>query len=346
MILVEEPAADPSCSRRFSRRLTLRAGAAIGAAMVMPAALAQPAEGTTKVSETYRTVQTPSLEIAYIESGPANGHPVILLHGFPYDVHAYDEVAPVLAGAGHRVLVPWLRGYGPTRFLSARTMRSGEQAVLGQDVVTFMDALGMPKAVLAGYDWGGRAACVAAALWPERVAGLVSANGYDIQDVAGAAKPQPPATEHRLWYQYYLQGERGRAALETDRDGFCRFLWQLWSPDWRFDEATFALTAASFKNPDFVDVVLQSYRHRFGLVAGDPGAAVDEARLAAMPAITAPTVVVHGATDEVTPPEMSAAHRDRFTGAYARRVLPGVGHNVPQEAPTAFAAAVIEAARI
>jgi pimeloyl-ACP methyl ester carboxylesterase len=284
------------------------------------------------------------LDVAYLEYGPQDGPPVILLHGFPYDVHAYDVVAPLLGAAGKRVIVPWLRGYGPTRFLSAHTPRSGEQAVLGMDLLTLLDALAIPQAVVAGYDWGGRAACIVAALWPERVAGLVSCGGYNIQDIAQAGTPQPAEAEYRLWYQYYLHSERGRAGLTQDRDGFCRLLWRLWSPTWQFDDATFARSAEAFANPDFVDVVVQSYRHRFGLAAGDPVALATEARLAAQPTIGVPTVVLHGDVDGVSSASQSAAKRDRFTGPYTRHVLPGIGHNPPQEAPQAFVAAVLEVA--
>jgi pimeloyl-ACP methyl ester carboxylesterase len=211
------------------------------------------------------------LNVAYLESGPADGPVVVLLHGFPYDVRAYDEVTQRLADAGCRCIVPYLRGYGPTRFLDASTLRSGEQAALGADLLALLDALHIQRAVLAGYDWGGRAACVVAALWPERVIGLVSGDpGYNIQDIAAANTPSSPQTEHRLWYQYYLHGERGYAGLTANGKAFCRLLWGQWSPSWTFSEATYEASADSFSNPDFVDVVTHSYRHRFGLVAGDP----------------------------------------------------------------------------
>ncbi len=246
----------------------------------------------------------------------------------------------MLAERGCRVIVPFLRGYGPTRFRSGATMRSGQQAVLGTDLLALMDALALPQAVLAGYDWGGRAACVVAALWPERVRGLVSCTGYNIQDIAGAGEPKAPEAEYRLWYQYYFHSERGRAALQQDRRGVCRLLWSLWSPTWTFADATFERSAAAFDNPDFVEVVVHSYRHRFGLVPGDPAADAVEARLAAQPPITVPTVVLHGAEDGVSPPQGSAAHARHFTGRYERLVIPGAGHNLPQEAPGALVAAV------
>ncbi len=287
-----------------------------------------------------RTIEAGVLDVGYSETGKPDGSPVILLHGFPYDVHAYDAVAPDLAAAGCRVIVPFLRGYGPTRFRSAATPRSGEQAVLGADLLALMDALGVGRAVLAGYDWGGRAACVVAALWPVRVAGLVSCTGYNIQHVAVSAAPQAPEQEMRLWYQYYFHAERGRAGLAQDRRAFCRFLWRLWSPTWPFDDQTFERSAAAFDNPDFIDVVIHSYRHRFGLVDGDPAAAAVERRLAAQPAIAVPTIVLHGADDGVSPPGQSDAAAKHFTSRYERRVVPAAGHNLPQEAPEAVVAAV------
>jgi pimeloyl-ACP methyl ester carboxylesterase len=282
------------------------------------------------------------LEIAYNDSGPVEGPAVFLMHGFPYDIHAYAEVAPILAAAGCRVIVPYLRGYGPTRFLSEATPRSGEQAALGADLLALMDALQIKRALLAGYDWGGRAACVVAALWPERCAGLVSFNSYNIQNIAQALVPDLPENEHRLWYQYYFHSERGRAGLEKDRRAVTHLLWKLWSPTWNFDEDTFAKSAASFDNPDFVDVVIQSYRHRFGLVEGDPAYAHIEARLAQQPSITVPAITFDGEDDGVRPPSRIGPHAQRFTGPRSHRVIPGVGHNMPQEVPKVFAHAVLE----
>jgi pimeloyl-ACP methyl ester carboxylesterase len=286
------------------------------------------------------SVRTDVLEIAYQEHGPQDGAPVILLHGFPYDVHAFDEVAPPLAAASCRVLVPYLRGYGPTRFLSAATPRSGEQAALGHDLLQFMDALGIPHAALAGYDWGGRAACIVAALWPERVRCLVSCTGYNIQNIAASGEPASAAHEHRLWYQYYFHTERGRAGLTKNRRDICRLLWTLWSPQWRFDEATFEKSAVSFDNPDFVDVVIQSYRHRYGYAPGDPALANIEARLALQPKIAVPTVNLHGGHTGINPVAEKDEQAKFFSGSYERRLLPGIGHNVPQEAPTAMVAAL------
>ena len=281
------------------------------------------------------------LEVAYEEIGGADGTPVFLLHGFPYDVHAFDEAAPLLAAQGCRVIAPYLRGYGPTRFLATTTPRSGQQAVLGHDLLALMDALAIPTAVLAGYDWGGRAACIIAALWPERVRGLVSCGGYNIQDIPRSVNPQPPEDEYRYWYQYYFHGERGRAGLTQHRRELGKLLWRLWSPNWRFDDVTYERTAASFDNPDFVEVVIHSYRHRFGLAPGDPSVEATEARLATRPQITVPSVVLHGDTNGVSPAAGSERHRRLFTGAYERTVIPGVGHNVPQEAPATFAAAIL-----
>ena len=287
------------------------------------------------------TVDAGDLLVAFESAGPPNGVPAILLHGFPYDVRAYDEVTPRLVAAGCRVIVPYLRGYGATTFRSATTLRSGQQAVLAQDLRSLMDALSIERALLAGYDWGGRAACIVAALWPERVIGLVSGNGYNIQDIAAAVEPQLPQDEYRYWYQFYLHGERGRRGLERNRHAFCKLLWQLWSPTWAFDDATFARTARSFDNPDFVDVVVHSYRHRYGLVAGANNADEVERHLALLPSIAVPTITLDGDADGVLPAGSSAPHAHRFTGPYARRVVAGAGHNLPQEAPAEFAAAVV-----
>src|SRR5579863_172858 len=234
-----------------------------------------------------RTIRTATLDGAYEESGADEGAVAFLLHGWPYDPRCYDEVVPPLIAAGCRVIVPYLRGFGPTRFISAQTPRSGQQAALGNDLRETMDALAIERAVLAGYDWGGRAACIVAALWPERVRGLVTGNGYNLQNIPAAAKPLDPLSEHRLWYQYYFHSERGRAGLEANRRPLARLLWQLWSPPWSFDDATFARSAASFDNPDFVAVTIQSYRHRYGYAAGDPALEEIEKRLAAQPKITA-----------------------------------------------------------
>jgi pimeloyl-ACP methyl ester carboxylesterase len=281
------------------------------------------------------------LSVAYEESGSSNAATVLLLHGFPYDVHAYDDVTPLLVAAGCRVIAPYLRGFGPTRFLHAETLRSGQQAALAHDLLAFMDALAIQSGVLAGYDWGGRAACIVAALWPERARGLVSGCGYNIQDIPGSIKPQMPEYEFRLWYQYYFHSERGRTGLEQNRYELCKLLWKQWSPTWRFDETVYARSAASFTNPDFVAVVIHSYRHRFALAPGDPAFEETERRLAAQPLIAAPTIVLHGSDNGVTPAAVSEDHARFFGGAYERRVIPVTGHNLPQEAPSDFAAAVL-----
>ena len=293
-------------------------------------------------SATVKRVRTSTLEIAYEESGATDGTPAILLHGFPFDVRAYDAVVPPLVAAGCRAIVPYLRGYGPTRFLSADAMRSGEQAALGNDLKELMDALGLRDAVLAGYDWGGRAACIVAALWPERVRGIVSGAGYNVHDVAGSAKPAAAEQEHRAWYQYYFHTERGRAGLTQDRRGIARLLWKLWSLGLPFDEAAFGRSAPSFDNPDFVEVVIHSYRVRYGYAPGDPALAAIEQKLAAKPPITVPTIVLHGESDGVAPPESSAGHARHFTGPYERRLIPLAGHNIPQDTPEPFARAVLD----
>jgi pimeloyl-ACP methyl ester carboxylesterase len=285
------------------------------------------------------------LDIAWYGCGPADGPAVFLMHGFPYDIHSYAEVAPLLGDAGCRVVVPYLRGYGATRFLQKDTPRSGEQAALGADLLALMDALKIPRAVLAGYDWGGRAACVVAALWPQRCAGLVSYNNYNIHDIARAMEPDTPVNERRYWYQYYFHSERGRAGLAKDRRALTRLLWELWSPSWTFDDATFARSAAAFDNEEFVNVVIHSYRQRYGLAEGDPAYAEIERQLAKQPVITVPTITFDGADDGVRDPSPAAAHARFFTGPRSHRIVPGVGHNMPQEAPRVFADAVLELVR-
>jgi pimeloyl-ACP methyl ester carboxylesterase len=312
---------------------------------LLPAAMLAPygrAFSQQAATRPIKRIRTNTLEIAYEESGPEAGIPVLLMHGFPYDPRAYDEVVPPLVAAGYRAIVPYLRGYGPTRFLSAQSPRSGQQAALGRDLLELMDALRLPNAALVGYDWGGRAACVVAALWPERVRCLVSANGYTIQDIAASGIPATPEQEHRLWYQYYFHTERGRAGLQANRHEFCKLLWRLWSPNWKFDDATYDRTARSFDNPDFVDVVIQSYRHRYGYAPGDPALEPVERLLAAQPKIPVPTVVLQGEGDGVNAPAASATQARFFTGRYQRRLIPVIGHDVPQEAPAVVAATILE----
>ena len=287
-------------------------------------------------------LRTSVLDIACERSGPANATPAVLLHGFPYDPRGYDDVVALLNEAGFQTFVAYLRGYGATRFLSGETPRSGEQAALGHDLLELLDALKLPRAVLAGFDWGGRAACIVSALWPERVIGLVTCGGYTIQNNAVALQPAAPEQELRYWYQYYFHTERGRNGLTENRRALCRLLWSLWSPTWTFDDATFERTARSFDNSDFVDVVRHSYMHRTKSAPGDPRYAAIEAQLAKQPIIRVPTVTIHGAVDGVTPVQGSENHATHFSAHYERRVLANVGHNPPQEDSTAFAAAILD----
>jgi len=289
-----------------------------------------------------RTVRTDLLDVGYLELGPPTGQPVLLLHGFPYDVHSYVDVAPLLAAAGCRVVVPYLRGHGPTRFLDPATPRSGQQAALGADVVALMDALGIERAVLAGYDWGGRAACVVAALRPERCGGLVSVNSYLVQDIAASALPIRPDLEAGFWYFYYFLTERGRAGLTANRREIARVIWTRNSPAWSFDEATLDRAAEAFDNPDYVEVVLHSYRHRLGHAPGDPRYDELERRLAALPPVPVPAVTLDGLADGNFPATDGSASAAHFTGPRAHHQVPLAGHNLPQEAPEAFAAAVLE----
>ena len=293
-----------------------------------------------------RQVKAGVLDIGYFELGSSTGPAVLLLHGFPYSVESYAQVAPLLAERGCRVLVPHLRGHGTTRFLANGTQRSGQQGAIGADVIALMDAVRVRRAVLAGYDWGGRAACVAAALWPERVAGLVSVNGYLIQDIAAAGRPLAPAVESGLWYQFYFTTERGRAGLAAHRRELARTLWRRNSPTWRFDEATLDRHAAAFEQPDYVDVVMHSYRHRLGLADGDPAYADVERRLAVLPPITVPTITLDGAADGVVPATDGTAAASRFGRGRRHRVLADVGHNLPEEAPAEFARAVWDLASV
>ena len=294
-----------------------------------------PAAGATK------TVPTSVLNIAYEDSGP--GFPIILLHGFPDDVRAFDEVTPPLVRAGYRVLVPYLRGYGPTRLRDSSAPRMGEQAAISQDLVDFADALKLPQFAVAGYDWGCRAASIAAALHPDRVRAAVLIGGYTIQDVFAAPRPSAPEVERALWYQWYFNTERGRAGLAANRRSLCRLLWQLWSPTWHFSDETYDRTAASFDNPDFVDVVIHSYRHRNGNAPGEARFLQMEHELADRPKIQVPAIVLHGAEDGVArPPADSPAERAMFTKLVARRVVPGAGHFLPREKPDAVSSALLE----
>ena len=285
------------------------------------------------------------LSVGYAEAGPSDGPVVVLLHGWPYDIHSFADVTPLLVAHGHRVLVPFVRGYGTTRFLSEDTPRNGQQAAVGSDVVDFLDALGIEQAVLGGFDWGARSAGIVAALWPERCRGLVSVSGYLIGSQAANSAPLPPAAEYAWWYQFYFATERGRAGYAAHRREFARLIWQLASPRWAFDDATFDRSAAAFDNPDHVDVVISNYRWRLGLADGESRFDELEERLAAAPSIAVPTITLEGDANGAPhpPPESYAA---RFTGRYEHRtVAGGTGHNLPQEAPRAFADAVVEVGR-
>ncbi|RON48949.1 alpha/beta hydrolase [Pseudomonas frederiksbergensis] len=287
-------------------------------------------------------IETPQLNIAYEHHGPTTGDPIILLHGFPYSPRGYDEIAPALAALGYRVIVPYLRGYGPTRFNSPDTLRSGQQAALAQDLLELMDALALPQAALCGYDWGGRAACIVAALWPERVRCLVTGDGYNLQNIPGSIRPRDPVTEHRLWYQFYFHTQRGVDGLTENRRAFCELLWRLWSPTWARNDERYPLSAPAFDNPDFVEVVIHSYRHRFMYVAGDPALEWMEEALAKQPPINVPTISLCGADDGVGPAPEADDDIEHFTGPYERRVLAGVGHNIPEEAPEATIKALLD----
>jgi pimeloyl-ACP methyl ester carboxylesterase len=282
------------------------------------------------------------LNIGYVDIGPSNGPPVFLLHGWPYDIHDYIEVAPILAAHGYRVIVPHLRGHGSTRFLDAATPRAGQQAAIGVDVIALMDALKIPKAVLAGYDWGGRAACVVAALWSERCTALVSVNDYLIQDIAHAGNPLPPKLEWGIWTQFYFATERGRTGLAANRNDIARLLWTNENPTWHYDDAAFQRSAASWENPDYVDVVIHSYRHRLGLAPGYPQYAEVEAKLATLPVITVPTVTLDGEANGIIPASDGRSSAAKFSGRRIHHRVSNAGHALPLQAPKVFADAVVE----
>jgi pimeloyl-ACP methyl ester carboxylesterase len=291
---------------------------------------------------TIKQVKAGVLDVGYVESGPVDGRVVLLLHGWPYDVHTYDQVAPRLESAGYRVIVPYLRGYGTTLFRSGDTFRNGQQAALAQDVIALMDALGIRQAIVGGCDWGARTANIMAALWPERCKGMVSVSGYLIGNRMAAGMPLPPEAEYQWWYQYYLATERGRAGYEKYRREFARLIWRLASPEWKFDDLTFATSAAAFDNPDHVAIVIHNYRWRLGLAEGEAKYDELERRLAASPTITIPTITLEGDANGAPHPDASA-YAAKFTGKYEHRVItPGIGHNLPQEAPAAFAQAIID----
>ena len=288
----------------------------------------------------FRQIDAGVLDVGYVDAGPVDGHPVLLLHGWPYDIHSYDEVALLLTRAGYRVIVPYVRGFGTTRFLSDETPRNGEQAALALDVIALLDALEIDSAILAGFDWGARTADVVAALWPERCDGLVSVSGYLIIDLEANQTPLPPRAELGWWYQYYFATERGRRGYAENRREFNKLIWRLASPDWAFDDATYDRTAASFDNPDHVDIVIHNYRWRLSLADGELQYEQYEFRLFERPVITVPTITIGSDFDGAAAD--GRAYADRFSGPYSHRVLDGIGHNVPQEAPEAFGDAVLE----
>lgn len=335
-----------------SRREFLRATGLAGMASLAAGRDALDAAGVSAFGESdspaagarqTRTVRTPALEIAYEESGDQDGFPVVLLHGFPYDVRAWDGVAPRVAEAGYRVLVPYLRGFGPTRFRDPDAPRMAEQAAIARDVVDFADALGLERFALAGFDWGNRAACITAILQPERVRAQVAVNGYSVQDTVSPSRPASPGIEALLWYQWYFNTERGRRGLEENRRAICRYLWESWAPEWEFSDERFERTAVSFENPDFVDVVIHSYRHRHGNAPGEERFLEVERRLARRPPVPVPAVVLHGAASGFGPPPSDPSRdRDRFPRLVARRIVADAGHDLPQQRPDAVSSALLE----
>ena len=290
---------------------------------------------------TLKHINAGDLCIGYEESGNFDGTTIILLHGFPYDVRAYDEVTKHLLTENCRIIVPYLRGFGPTKFLSPDTIRSGQQAAIANDLIELMDALSIQKAIVGGYDWGGRACCIVSALFPERIIGLVSMAGYNIQNIAKYSEPAEPEIEMLNWYQFYFHNERGRLGLTKYRKELCRLLWRNWSPTWKVDDDTFEATAVSFNNPDFVDVVVHSYRHRYGLAYGDPKFETIEQSLQKQPPIKVPAMILDAEADGVEPFTGTGKDASYFEGGYERRVVKGIGHNLPQEAPAEFANAIL-----
>jgi pimeloyl-ACP methyl ester carboxylesterase len=298
--------------------------------------------GTGGSFDVLKQVEAGLLKVGYVDAGPADGPAVLLLHGWPYDVHSYVEVAPLLAAAGYRVVVPYLRGYGTTRFLSGETFRNGQQVVIALDVIALMDALEIEKAILAGFDWGARTANVVAALWPERCKAMVSVSGYLIGSPEANELPLPPTAELQWWYQYYFATERGRAGYDRYRHDFAKLIWRIASPKWSFDDATFDRSAASLNNPDHVSIVIHNYRWRLGLAEGEPKYDELEMRLAGGPVITVPTITLEGDANGAPHPD-SSSYANKFSGKYAHRIVEGgIGHNLPQEAPQAFTEAVVE----
>lgn len=318
----------------------------LGAAMPAFAQSVSARPTAPKRMEPLKSIDAGVLNVGYFETGPAKGTPVILLHGWPYDIHTYADVASLLGAAGYRVIVPHLRGYGTTRFLSADAARNGQQAAIAVDIVALMDALKIDKAIVGGCDWGARTACIMAALWPARVSALVSVSGYLIGSQASGKIPLPPQAELQWWYQYYFATERGRAGYDKNRNAFAKLIWQLASPKWAFDTPTFDRSTLAFDNPDHVSIVVHNYRWRLGLAEGEAKYDDLEAQLARGPAISVPTITLEGDANGAPHPEPSA-YAKKFTGPYAHRTLNGgIGHNLPQEAPEAFATAVMDSVRL
>src|ERR1700722_4248514 len=318
--------------------------AMLGAARAQPGTtrLAAVRPGTHTSFAALKQIDAGELSTEYAEAGPSNGPVVVLLHGWPYDIHSYADVTPMLASAGYRVIVPYVRGCGTTRFLSEESMRNGQQAVVAADVIELMDALKIDKAIVAGYDWGGRSADIVAALWPERCKALVSVSGYLIGSQAANKSPLPPAAEYQWWYQFYFATERGALGYDKYRHDFGKLIWKLASPKWGFDDATFDRSAAAFDNPDYVAIVIHNYRWRLGLADGERKWDALEKRLAESPVIAVPTITMEGDANGAPHPE-AAAYRAKFSGKYQHRLITGgIGHNLPQEAPLAFAQAIVD----
>lgn len=333
----------------FSRRDLGRFGAVAAGAATLAACTSSPQgdsgppRAPAHTMNPVKQINAGELSVGYSEAGPAGGRPVILLHGWPYDIHSYADVAALLGERGFRVIVPYLRGFGSTRFLSTDTFRNGQQAAIGHDVVALMDALDIPQAILAGYDWGGRAANVVAALWPQRCAGLVAVSGYIVVNLAANRKPLPPQAEEGWWYQYYFATPRGELGYRENTKEFNRLIWKNASPLWKFDDGTYDLSAPAFDNPDHVDIVVHNYRWRLSLAPGESRFDADEQRLAAKPPITVPAITIGSDFDGAA--KDGHPYRSLYTGPYEHRVLDGIGHNVPQEAPDAFTAAVVDVDR-
>jgi pimeloyl-ACP methyl ester carboxylesterase len=340
----------PGFSSSFDRRgllgLSLAMAAAAPFATRRAAAQSAQAAGATAAFKPPKRINAGLLDVAYADEGPADGKPVLLLHGWPYDIHSYVEVAPILVARGYRVIVPYLRGYGDTRFLSSDTMRNGQQAALALDAIALMDALKIDRAVLGGYDWGGRTVDAVAALWPERCKALVAVSGYLIGSQDANRAPLPPKAELQWWYQFYFTTERGEAGYRKYAHDFARLIWTLASPKWSFDDATFERSAAALDNPDHVAITIHNYRWRLGLAQGEARYDDVEKRLAALPAISAPTITMEGDANGAPHPDPTA-YAKRFTGRYEHRLITGgIGHNLPQEAPEAFAQAILDADKL